>query len=65
MSIESSCNGGSPWKGRADVVRAALALDRKGINVAGLTDQEVLEAHRIDLNSAIEGVLEDPPSTEK
>lgn len=45
MSAEI-CNGSSPWKSTIEVTRAALALDRKGIKIAGMSDNEVLEMYR-------------------
>lgn len=45
MTTES-CSGGSPWKGRVDIVSAALELDRNGVQVAGVSEENVLRGVR-------------------
>jgi len=48
-SISDVCGGSSPWKSSLEVTRVTLRLANKGINVAGLTEKEVLRLHEEDL----------------
>jgi hypothetical protein len=40
------CGGTAPWKSRGEVTRAALDLYRNGVNIVGLSDEEVLRLHQ-------------------
>jgi len=40
------CGGNSPWKSGAEVTRTTLRLANMGVNVAGLTEEEVLALAR-------------------
>ena len=39
------CGGNAPWKSRLEVTRATLALHREGVDVAGLSEEEVLKIY--------------------
>ena len=53
------CGGGSPWKSNNEVTRATIRLSNRGVDIAGLSEQEVLERYqttlRKDLAPEIEG----------
>jgi len=40
------CGGHSPWKSTSEVTKATLDLARRGINVAGLSDKDVIRLYQ-------------------